>query len=211
MFGIPSGIQFSVSAFVLIMVVHVIEVSAYYHLSGWYYRRGPAILRERWQTRGSVDQVLGAVRAQLGADGLVGREVSGGFCFRQIAKSVNAWPRVFLGIEDTISGAAVVFAVRPFYSMGLLVFPVVWLAVNAFGVGNLAVHVTVVGVVVVFATYRWILPWDVRRIGRLRTVRRALGSIGLRVCEACGYDLFGHDVDSSCPECGWSEARSGAG
>ena len=57
-------------------------------------------------------------------------------------------------------------------------------------------------VVIVFVIYKWIVPWDVARMGRLPTVRRALAPHGLLVCEPCGYDLFGHADANRCPECG---------
>ena len=42
---------------------------------------------------------------------------------------------------------------------------------------------------------------------RLRHIRNGLARFNLRVCEECGYDLFGHEVLTVCPECGWKAVR----
>ena len=209
MFSIPTNILLPLSAMIVTTLVYFVEAAAYYGFVGWYYRWGPAILRERWQTSGSVEQVRAAVRLHLIADGLVGRETRHGFFLRQTVASVNSWPRVVVRIEQAERGAALRFEVRPFYTMGLLIVPIVWLGTSAFGIGALTVNLTIGLVGTLLAIYLWIMPWDMRRINRLPTIRRALTLLGLHVCEKCGYDLFGHADVSRCPECGTKGAAAG--
>ena len=189
-------------ALMLVMVVFAVETALYFSFNAWYYRTGPAVLRERWQTSGPVDQVRSAIRPSLRADGLVGRESREGFCIRQKTLGMNAWPRVLLRIEKSDRGAAISFEVRPYYTMALLIFPLAWLAAGAFGLGGFSAYLTVGVLVLVVGIYKWIMPWDLKRINRLPGIRRALASYGLRICENCGYDLFGHDDPPRCPECG---------
>ena len=82
------------------------------------------------------------------------------------------------------------------------ILPIAWLVAATFGIGGLTLFSTAGPIVVVFVIYKWIVPWDVARMGRLPTVRRALAPHGLLVCERCGYDLFGHTDANRCPECG---------
>ncbi len=187
---------------VVVMAAYFVEVAAYYCFAGWYYRTGPAILRERWQTVAVDAQIRRAIRPLLRADELVGRESAEGFRFRQRTVSINAWTRIVLRIEETERGAALHYEIRPFYSMAPLTLPIVWLAAAALGMGRWTLFSMFVPIVIVFVTYKWIVPWDVARMGRLPTVRRALASHGLLVCERCGYDLFGHTDANRCPECG---------
>lgn len=199
---IPLGILMPFVTLLVTMAVYGVEVVAYYRFSGWYYRTGPAVLRERWQTTATVSQIRQAIRPLLSADNLVGCESSEGFRFRQVAVSINAWTRIDLRIEETSCGVALHYEVRPFYSMVPLILPLVWLSAAALGMGRETPYLAVGSIVIVFAIYKWILPWDVARMGRLPSIRRALARYGLRVCQQCGYDLFGHTDASRCPECG---------
>ncbi len=190
----------AMAIFLVVMSVYVVEVVAYYRFAGWYYRTGPAILCERWQTTAVDAQIRQAIRPLLGADELIGRESAEGFRFRQRAGSINAWTRIVLRIEKTQLGAALHYEVRPFYSIAPLILPLPWLIASALGMGGMMLFMA--AGLIVFVTYKWILPWDVARMGRLPTVRRALAPYGLLVCERCGYDLFGHSKANRCPECG---------
>ena len=199
---IPMDLLVPLVTLALVMGVYSVEVVAYYCFAGWYYRTGPAILRERWQTTALDAQIRQAIRPLLCADELVGRESAEGFHFRQRVASINAWTRIVLRIEETQHGAALHYEVRPFYSFAPMILPVPWLSAAAFGMGGQTLYLCVGLLVLVFIVYKWILPWDVARMGRLRSVRRALAPYGLLVCERCGYDLFGHSDVNRCPECG---------
>ena len=200
--GIPMNVLVPLVTLAVVMTVYLVEAAAYYRFSGWYYRTGPAVLRERWQTTAEDGQIRQAIRPLLGADELVGRESTEGFRFRQRAASINAWTRIVLRIERTERGAALHYEVRPFYSFAPLILPIAWLAAGTFGMGGLALFSVAGPIVIVFVIYKWIVPWDVARMGRLPAVRRALARHGLLVCERCGYDLFGQTDGNRCPECG---------
>ncbi len=199
---IPMDVLVPLVTLVVVMAAYFVEVAAYYRFAGWYYRTGPAILRERWQTAAVDAQIRQAIRPLLSADGLIGRESAEGFHFRQRAATINAWTRIVLRIEKTEPGAALHYEVRPFNSFAPLILPIAWLAVAALGMGGLTLLSAAGSIVVVFVIYKWIVPWDVARTGRLPSVRRALAPHGLLVCKRCGYDLFGHTDDNRCPECG---------
>ena len=199
---IPMEVLVPLVMLVVVMAAYFVEVAAYYRFAGWYYRTGPAILRERWQTTAEDAQIRQAIRPLLRADELVGRESADGFRFRQRTASINAWTRIVVRIEETQRGAALHYEVRPFYSIGLLILPMVWLTAGAFGMGGLTLFLAAGSIVIVFVISKWIVPWDIARMGRLPTVRRALAPHGLLVCERCGYDLFGHTDANRCPECG---------
>ncbi len=201
---ISTELLVSLVMLVAAMVVYVAEAMAYYRLMRWYYRAGPAIVHERWQTSADIVQVRAAIRPLLDTSDFVGRESSEGFCFRQRTASVNAWTRFMLRIEETECGVALHYEIRPFYSFILLFIPVLGLSASNFKLGGLAVF-SVAGptaFAVVFMIYKWIMPWDISRMDRLPIVRRALAPYGLLVCERCGYDLCGHTDARRCPECG---------
>ncbi|MCZ6817304.1 MAG: hypothetical protein O7F76_11515 [Planctomycetota bacterium] len=199
---IPMDILVPLVALLLVMVAYSVEAAAYYCFAGGYYRTGPAILRERWQTTAPADRIRETIRPLLSADQLVGRESAQGFHFRQRTASINAWTRIVLRIEETERGAALHYEVRPFYSFAPLILPTGWLAAGVLGMGGLGLFSAAAPIAVVFVIYKWIMPWDVARMGRLPSVRRALAVHGLLVCERCGYDLFGHSDANRCPECG---------
>ncbi len=200
--SIPMDVLLPFGTLLVFMAVYFVEVAAYYCFAGWYYRTGPAILRERWQTTATEEQVRQSIRPLLGADQLIARESAEGFLFRQRTVSINAWTRIALRIEVTQHGAALLYEVRPFYSMAPLILPIGWLSAAAFGLGGPSPLLAAGCIAIVFFIYKWIVPWDVARMGRLPTVRRALAPHGLLVCQRCGYDLFGHTDANRCPECG---------
>lgn len=184
-------------------IPYAIETYGYYRHRLWYYRWGPTITRERWQTSATPDQVRAAIRPVLDAPPLTGKEVAGAFCLRQRSMSINSWPRVLLRLEPTDKGVALHFEVRPFYSMALLCLSYTWLASAILSTTMVTgAYVLFVGTLLVVVAYVWILPRDMKQIGRLRRIRQALAPLGLRICERCGYDLFGHTSEAPCPECG---------
>lgn len=192
----------------IILAVFCIECVLYYTFAAGYYRRGPTSCREEWQTSASVEAVSEIIRGNLKRDGLVGRPREGGFCIRQSATTFSTFPRVWLGVRAERHGAVLSFQVRPFLAMiptAIVMMMIVGLRMTGvfFGGWKLPVLTTVV----IAATYKRLLPYDVRRIGRLRTIRRALAPLGLRVCDGCGYDLFGRPEATVCPECGAATTR----
>lgn len=180
-------------------ISYLIEIGLYCCFSARYYGSGPALVREQWQTNASAEQVRQVIRGLLNQDGLVGRERRGLFCLRLKAQSFNTWPRVALRIEDSPHGSTLSYEVRPYYSMAVVTLALVWMLADGVGLG---VYVVLGLMVLTGAGYSWLLPYDIRRINRLPTIRRALAPLGLQLCNQCGYDMFMKDAKRPCPECG---------
>lgn len=190
----------TVAAFLLFLI----ETAAYVLKAGWYYRFGPTLRRERWQTRATTSEARGAIRQALRGCGLAARMHRAGFAFRRPMWTLSAWPRVFLRIEEGSAGAILVYEVRPFVSMALMaVLGVGWILANVD-----ALHWSV-SVVAVAATYAGLWRHDLRALGRLRGMRAKLRDIGLRICTHCGYDRYGQAADRPCSECGAVEEEAG--
>jgi hypothetical protein len=111
--------------------------------------------------------------------------------------SMSTWPRVTLRIEDGPHGSTLAFEARPFYSMALMALVMLWTLSDGF-----AVYVVLACMAFVLACYGLLMPYDLKRINRLPSIRRALAPMGLRVCDHCGYDLFMQESSKVCPECG---------
>jgi hypothetical protein len=196
---------------VVAFLLGLIETYLYYRFNEWYYRSGPAVVRESWQTKGSVEAVYRAVRPHLRADGMAGAERSAGFCLRQRWWVHNIWPRVWLGVEEAEEGAVLRFAVRPFCSFTFGLIPVAILmaaAVRRLVLVRLTLASLAAVLLFLLLYFTWLMRKNIAHIGRLRTIRQALASHGLHVCDRCGYDLFAHAPGSRCPECGWSESNT---
>ena len=193
----------------LVVVASMLEIAWWLRLHPWYYRTGPRICAERWQTAGTSDQLREAIRPALNTEAWVGREATEGFFLRR--KSLwHFGVRVLLRLEDSDQGTAVIYEVRPIivaplwllfagllialWFRGSLFFPLLsWLVIIP-----CLVFVTAHAM----SYYHWLAPREANRMARVRHVRRALAAYRLGVCEECGYDLFGHSGTSVCPECG---------
>ena len=207
MAAMSSDAMLRFAAMGVMMVFCFVEFSIHHRLIAWYYGVGPALLCERWQTSGTVEQVREAIRAALNTGAIIGRESAPKrFCVRKYTIERSPMFRILLDVEESTLGAAVRFEVRPVWSMYLMYFPAMW----ALLVGRPwpemlgASFGGILLVVVVLWSGRW---RDIQRIGRLPALREALAPLGLRICERCGYDLFGLAPNAACPECG--EASSG--
>jgi hypothetical protein len=188
------------------------ETACLLALAPWYCRFGPTVQRERWQASGRHDAIRAAIRPLLKTEELVGKETLEGFCFRMtFSTRIDALTRVLLRVEPNERGTSLVYEVRPHCTLALLPLGIlsVMTTISWFAAMQITfLLVGLFGVGAVFATYRWIVPHDLKRYDRLRHLREALKPLGLRVCDACGYDLFSFEPDRPCPECGWREACS---
>lgn len=195
---------------VLVLLLSLIECVLFFVFHAGYFRRGPTMVREEWQTNRPAAEVSRVIWKHLDADRLVGRERQGGFAIRQYAlTTINTYPRVWLSVRDGPHGAILTFEIRPFLSMLVLPIPLLAAAALRLGVPLSTWSFVAFTLIYVILGYKWLLPYDVKRIGRLRSIRRALASMGLRICEKCGYDLFGTPDARNCPECGYGIESSG--
>ena len=83
----------------LVVAASLLEIAWWLRMHPWYYRTGPKVCGERWQTAGADDQLREAIRPVLNTDAWVGREASEGFFLRRM----SLWhfgSRVLLRLED---------------------------------------------------------------------------------------------------------------
>lgn len=180
----------------------LLETYCLLRFESWYYRWGPKIRGERWQTAGESGQIRQAVRPLLKVKDALARESPKGFMFRRpLPCLTGAFLRVFLRVEDAEQGAAIRYEVRPFYSVGLGMLFAISLFFSPYG-GVSFIRIVAwyqIGVTVLWGV--WAVPRELKTLARLRHIRRALAKYGLRVCTECGYDLFGQAENHLCPRC----------
>ena len=192
----------------VVAIASFLEMSWWRRFDAWYYRTGPTVCREVWQTCGTLEQVTEAIRPVLDQEGWTGRETPARFFLRR--RGFRGFgSRVCLRLEDTHHGTAVVYEVRPLRMAPLWLGALAALYFSRFRVVFVAPgtawftvpwSLLVLGWAVTY--YAWLAPREARRMKRMRHIRLALARFRLGVCEACGYDLFGHVESSICPECG---------
>ncbi len=194
--------------FLVIMAI-LLEARWWLRFDPWYYQTGPTTCRERWQTCGADDEIRGAVQPVLNNDKWVGRESSEGFLIRRKSHWRHFGSRVFLALEDTDQGTAIRYEVRPLWTIPLLITigPAFYFSRfrPLFVVSPFSWFLTpwvLLTVGFALAYYPWVARRAVRHMGRVKHIRRALARHGMRICETCGYDLFGHGEEHKCPECG---------
>jgi hypothetical protein len=196
----PGGVLviFVLSA-VVILFIFVLESALFLIGVRWYYRLGPPLHREEWQTSVSADAARSAIRASLGVAPFASYDWGDAFGFRRPCWKLGAWPRVTLGVQDRPGGAILTYEVRPFITMALMAL-VMCLPIVLGDMWRVLMSLAVIlGVVMIYIAY-----WR-RELGifdRLGLLRCHLHSIGVLVCDRCGYDLHGRDIGSQCPECG---------
>lgn len=188
---------------ILFFIAGVVEVCLFNFPSAWYYQFGPVSQREEWQSSVPCDIAHSTLDKMLHAGELFGCRRGECYCFRQQGWTWGPLPRSVLTVIDSQPGAFLMHEVRPF--LGFL-----WWSLAVAGLIGIVGHPVLAGgaalVIVPYFHYTWRLNLDMW--GRLRAVRRSLRSVGVYVCEHCGYDLHGLQPGTVCPECGrGSEGR----
>jgi hypothetical protein len=196
-----NSVQFGLSiGTVITAALCFVETLAYLFCARWYFRLGPALHREEWQTRATPSEVRGVVGRALRHSRLVARRRGDVFCFRRPIWAMSAWPRVALRMTDGAEGVILVYEVRPFITMAL---------VAIIGVGWLLARTDqiywAISTAFIIVTYGAFWRHELNVLARLRALRACTREIGLRICTRCGYDLYGRPADQPCPECGAAE------
>jgi hypothetical protein len=198
--GLSLLIAFSV--FTVFGVIYILECAFYFFGFDWYFRLGPALHREEWQTAVPVAEAIAAIRRSLHCSTLRTFSWWEDFGFRRAWWQLSAYPRALLRVRESERGAILICEIRPFICMGLM-------AILSFGLLAIPVFrrtaifaALVVTAVGIFAVYFSLWRREVRILLQLGGLRGALADIGVQVCDRCGYDLHGRDPYSTCPECG---------
>lgn len=180
-----------------VLLILAVEMTLYSRFVLWYYRLGPPLLREEWQTSVSAAEAANAIRQALGMTGLPARFTKEVVVARRPGWSLSVCPRACLRIVNTPDRAVLVYEVRPFISLALLaIVSVPWIIL---GSASWFLIAAVLGIIV---SYPILWRYELRKFARLEPLRRRLADIGVRICDRCGYDLYEQDRTRPCPECG---------
>ncbi len=185
------------AATAVVFLFFLVECALFFSVNEWYWPLGPALHHEEWQTDVPVEKASQTIREALSLNPLVARDRGKGFCFRRKWWHTGAWPRAWLRVIDGPVGAVLIYEVRPFASP-------VPLAACMFAWFFMGLTRTVALLMIVFTVVVYVYYWkrELRIFDRLSPLRRRLRSIGVFVCENCGYDLHGRTDAEPCPECG---------
>lgn len=201
--GADAPLNIGLITLAIVLVAWLAETVLYLTLFGPYWRFGPPLSREEWQTSVSSVDAHAALQRALHASQLVARVRGPTYCFRRRLQDVSFWPRAALYVVDSPNGAILTYEVRPTATMTL--FTVWLLGVVLF---NATWFLPFVLAIVIALLYAYYWKRELRFFDRLRPVRHELRSIGLLVCDYCGYDLHRREEGDPCPECGRVSGRS---
>ncbi len=175
----------------------LIECIFYFRKSRWYFRLGPTLHREQWQTRATVAEAREAIARSLPSCGLPFRDHGDFAAIRRPWWVLSAYPRAVLRAEPGAEHAVLIYEVKPFLTMAPNAAYMLIMALGGI-YPNIGFAMFAFVIIVYFGLWRQ----ELRYLNRLPQLRIALRPIGVRVCEGCGYDLFAHETTARCPECG---------
>lgn len=181
----------------LAFLASVAETALYLLYSRWYYRLGPAIFHDEWQSRVPVARAREAFEDACEGSVLSARPRGDLLCVRARNWDWGVLPRITLRLQAMPQGAVFICEARPYFGVALLTIAVAtFLALDT--------HYLLAAMVALFGSLlcRGVWRRDARRFSRLSPLHPSLRLIGLRVCRHCGYDLTGIDDRRPCPECG---------
>jgi hypothetical protein len=194
-------LRYGLIPLVSVLVVAVaVECVLYILKTPFYYRMGPTLFREQWQTSATAEAVWAALRAALPTCTLSVRDGGSILCFRRRWWVFSAYPRATLSVSDGSDAATIVYEVKPFISMAPFAIAMMFMALA--GVAAFVAIGTAIFIVLVYALWRY----ELRKLARLDCLRKNLRGIGVMVCTQCGYDLFQREAHQPCPECGVAPA-----
>jgi hypothetical protein len=202
--AVPGIILLSLLLLLLALAVLIAELSLFLSGARWYYAAGPVVSRQTWQTGVDPGTAAAALEEALARTKFVWRRHNDDlFTVRKPWWHNSTYPRVTLRVEPVGDAATIVCEVKPFVTPVLMaLYPIAahWSALRAtnFVIWGLLAFIA--------AMYVFFWFWELPRIRGLKSVREQLGPIGVRVCDKCGYDLYGLPDEVPCPECGATRA-----
>ncbi len=183
------------------LLLMTLETALYFIKEPWYFRFGPALHHEEWQTSAPPAQARAALELACRHSNLSVRAAGDTLCMRFAFHRFSAWPRVILRIEERDGLAVLVYEVRPFLSMVLFGAGMLWLSLG--GIGIRAIFwLSQLCVLYVIVVYVGCWYYELRKLRRLEPIREKLSAIGVQVCSDCGYDRHRLAAHQLCPECG---------
>ena len=177
----------------------------YYRGVRWYYRFGPSLLHEEWQSSSDVSEVKWQLNSFTGGGDLVVYHWSDGIGLRLKSQGLNKLGRATLSIRSNEKGAVLIYQVRVSVAFPLTL-AMMYCAMTVFSSWYWTswVHVLMVIFWLYFVFFR--NDKTIREFERIPLLRRQLLQLGVHVCSNCGYDLFQREAKCTCPECGASSS-----
>lgn len=173
----------------------------------WYYRFGPPVLHEEWQSSSDESEVKWQLMCFGGDGDLVVYHWRDGIGLRLKSQGLTKIGRATVSVRSNEKGAVLTYQVRLSVAFPLML-AMMYCAIPVFSSWHWAswIHFLTVVFWLYFAFFR--NDRTIREFERLPKLRRQLQQLGVHVCSNCGYDLFQRDLACTCPECGMRGSAS---